>query len=181
MTTTERTILINLRSGDLKSFDTIYHRFNKKLYSFSFSFLKDHEQADEMVQDVFVSLWEKREQINPELPFENYLITICYNSIRKFFRRRKIENKVMDYLSKNVPESITETGNTVIYNELMELVERTVNNMPPKQKTVYKLSRQEGIEIKEIAERLNISSRTVETHLTNALKIIRMELGKISL
>jgi RNA polymerase sigma factor (sigma-70 family) len=95
------------------------------------------------MQDVFVTLWEKRDQINPDLKFENYLFTICYNSARKFFRRKNIEHKVKDYLLKNSPDSISETANTVIYNELIEMVERAVEKLLPKRKLVYKLSKQE--------------------------------------
>jgi len=165
----------------MAAFDAIYQLYSKKLYSFAFSLLKDHYHSEELVQDVFVTLWEKREQINTDLQFENYLFTICYNSARKFFRKKKIENKVKDYLLKNAPKSIPETANTVIYNELMELVDRTVEKLPPKRKAVFKLSRQEGKQIKEIAEKLNISSRTVETHLTKALRLIKQELEKASL
>ncbi len=165
----------------MDAFDLIYQAYCKKLYSFAFSLLKDHNQAEELVQDVFVTLWEKRGLINTDLHFENYIFTICYNSARKFFRRKKIENKVKDYLLKNSPESIPETINTVIYNELMSLVDRSVAKLPPKRKAVFILSRQEGKQIKEIAEKLNISSRTAETHLTKALKFIKKEMEKVSL
>lgn len=174
-------IVKRLRSGDIIAFDVIYRSYSPKLYSFAFSLLKDHDQSEELVQDVFVTLWEKREQINTDLSFENYLFTICYNSIRKFFRKKKLEKKVIDYLIRNTPESISATSQTVIYNELIELVDRTIDRLPAKRRTVFKLSRQEGMKIKEIAEKLNISSRTVETHLTKALRFIKDELEKVSI
>lgn len=176
--TDEKSIIKRLKAGDLAAIDAIYHKYNKKLYSFTFSLLKDHNQSEDLIQDIFVTLWEKREQINPDLKFENYLLTICYNSARKFFRRMKIENKVKDYLLKNSPESISETANTVIYNELMEIVDRAVEKLPPKRKVVFKLSRQENKQIKEIAESLSISPRTAESHLSKALKFIKQELEK---
>jgi RNA polymerase sigma factor (sigma-70 family) len=64
--------------------------------------LKDHDQSEDLIQDVIVTLWEKRDQLNPDLKFENYLLTICYNSVRKFFRRKNIEHRVKDYLLKNL-------------------------------------------------------------------------------
>jgi len=177
----EKSILKRLKAGDMAAIDAIYHSYSKKLYSFTFSLLKDHNQSEDLMQDVFVTLWEKRDQINPDLKFENYLFTICYNSARKFFRRKNIEHKVKDYLLKNSPHSISETANTVIYNELMEMVERAVEKLPPKRKLVYKLSRQEYMQIKEIAESLSISSRTAECHLSKALRFIKQELEKASL
>lgn len=170
-----------LKAGDMIAFDVIYQEYSKRLYAFAFGLLKDHDQSEELVQDVFVTLWEKREQINTDFQFEHYLFTICYNSVRKFFRRKKLENKVKDYLIKNTPESIPVTSDTVIYNELMDFVDRTVDKLPAKRKAVFKLSRQEGMKIKEIAEKLNISSRTAETHLTKALKFIKMEMEKVSI
>lgn len=177
----EKSILKRLRAGDMAAIDAIYHSYSKKLYAFTFSLLKDHSQSEDLVQDVFVTLWIKRDQVNPDLNFENYLFTICYNSVRKFFRRKNIEHKVKDYLLKNSPESIPETANTVICNELMEMVERAVEKLPPKRKLVFKLSRQEYMQIKEIAESLSISTRTAETHLTKALGFIKRELDKASL
>ncbi|MFC2116782.1 RNA polymerase sigma factor, partial [Bacteroidota bacterium] len=128
----EKSILKRLKAGDVSAIDAIYHRYSQKLYSFTFGLLKDHEQSEDLVQDIFVTLWEKREQINPDFKFENYLLTICYNSARKFFRRKKIENKVKDYLLKNSPLSIPETENSVIYKELMDMVDRAVEKLPPK-------------------------------------------------
>lgn len=174
-------IVRRLRDGDMIAFDVIYRNYSQKLYSFAFSLLKNHDESEELVQDVFVTLWEKREQINTEFRFENYLFTICYNSIRKFFRKKKLEEKVKDYLIKNAPESISPASNTVIYNELIDLVNRSVDKLPAKRKTVYKLSRHEGMQIKEIASRLNISPRTAETHLTKALKFLKKELDKASM
>ena len=165
----------------MAAIDAIYNSYSKKLYSFTFSLLKDHGQSEDLVQDVFVTLWEKRDQINPDLNFENYLFTICYNSVRKFFRRKNIEHKVKDYLLKNSPESIPETANTVIYNDLMDVVESAVEKLPPRRKLVYKLSRQEYMQIREIAESLSISSRTAECHLYKALSFIKQELDKASL
>lgn len=84
----EKSILKRLKAGNMDAFDMIYRKYSKKMYSFTFSLLKDHDQSEELVQDVFVTLWAKREQINTDLQFENYIFTICYNSARKFFRRK---------------------------------------------------------------------------------------------
>ena len=133
------------------------------------------------MQEVFVSLWEKRGQVDPSLNFDNYIFTISYNSIRKFFRKKLIETKVVDHLVKNSPEIIDSVEGTVIYNELLDIANKTIETLPPKRKTVYKLSRQEGMKIKEIAEKLNISTRTAENHLAKALKYLKEELSGISL
>lgn len=118
--------------------------------------------------------------MNLNLNFDNYIFTIAYNSIRKFFRKKSIETKIIDQLVKNSPEIIESADGTVIYNEMLELASKAIENLPPKRKIVYKLSRQEEMKIKEIASRLNISTRTAENHLAKALKYLKEELSGIS-
>lgn len=177
----EKTIIKKFKEGDAAAFDAIYHKYSKKLYNFAYGLLKDPDSAGEMVQEVFVTLWEKRNQVDITFSFENYIFTIAYNSIRKFFRKKSMENKVKDYLLKNSPEVIESIDGSIIYNELLELANKTIEKLPPKRKTVYKLSRHEGMRIKEIASRLNISTRTAENHLAKALKFLKEELAGISL
>jgi len=169
------------KAGDATAFDTIYHMYSKKLYRFAFGLLKDHDLASEMVQEVFVNLWIKRDQVVITLNLENYIFTITYNSIRRYFRRKSIENKVKSYLLNNSPDFIKGTDESVIFDELLEIANSSIEKLPDKRKTVYKLSRQEGLKIKEIASTLNISPRTVETHLSKALKFLKEELAGISL
>jgi RNA polymerase sigma-70 factor (family 1) len=168
-------------AGDVAAFDEIYYQYSPKLYHFGLGLLKDPDEATEMVQKVFIALWEKRERIKPELNIENYLLTIAKNSIREFYRRKQIEQRVKNVLRKNLPESIENTEESVIYNDLYSLVQQAVEMMPPKRKMVYQLSRRQGFTIQEIADKLGISKRTVETHLSHALKFLKEEMTKYSL
>ncbi len=173
----EKTIVNQFKDGDVAAFDTIYHQYSKRIYNFAYGLIKDQDTAAEIVQEIFVTLWEKHEQVNVELNFKNYIFTITYNSIRKYFRNKSIETRVKDYLLNNSPEIIENTDEGIIYNELLDLANRTIEKLPPKRKLVYKLSRQEGLKIKEIASRLNISTRTAENHLAKALKYLQKELA----
>ena len=87
----------------------------------------------------------------------------------------------MDRLIEKTPEFIEDTDSKVIYSELLDLANKSIDKMPPKRKIVYKLSRQEGMKIKEIATKLKISNRTVENHLAKSLKFLKEELANISL
>lgn len=168
-------------AGDMAAFDKIYYQYSQKLYHFGLGLLKDPDEATEMVQKVFIALWEKRERVNPELNIENYLQTIAYNLIREFYRRKQIEQRVKNVLRKTLPEAIENTEESVIYNDLYNLVQQSVEIMPPKRKMVYQLSRRQGLTIQEIADKLGISKRTVETHLSHALKFLKEEMTKYSL
>jgi RNA polymerase sigma-70 factor (ECF subfamily) len=177
----DKKITKRFKEGDVEAFDAIYHKYSKKLLHFVLGLVKDLDISKDLVQEVFVSLWEKRDQVDPSLNFDNYIFTIVYNSIRKYFRKKSIQTKVIDHLHKNSPEIIESVDGTIIYNELLELANKTIETLPPKRKIVYKLSRQEGMKIKEIADKLNISNRTAENHLAKALKYLKEELSGISL
>ncbi|MEN8230222.1 MAG: RNA polymerase sigma-70 factor [Bacteroidota bacterium] len=177
----DKKIIKRFKEGDAEAFDTIYRNYSKKMFHFALGLVKNQEIAKDLVQEVFVSLWEKRGQVNLNLNFDNYVFTIAYNSIRKFFRKKAIETKAIDHLLKDSPGIIESVDGTIIYNELLELANKTIENLPPKRKIVYKLSRQEGMKIKEIAGRMNISTRTAENHLAKALKYLKEELTGISL
>ena len=177
----DKKIIKRFKEGDAEAFDAIYHNYSKKMFHFALGLVKDEDISKDLVQEVFVNLWEKRGQVDLNLNFDNYIFTIAYNSIRKYFRKKSIETKVIDHLVKNSPEIIESVDGTVIYNELLELASKTIENLPPKRKIVYKLSRQEGMKIKEIASKLNISTRTAENHLAKALKYLKEELSGISL
>ncbi|MFO7924177.1 MAG: RNA polymerase sigma-70 factor [Bacteroidales bacterium] len=177
----EKAIIKELKEGDPAAFDAIYNKYSRRLYNLALGLLKDPYSAGEIVQEVFVKLWEKRSQVNVELNFENYIVTIACNSIRNNCKRKSIEAKVKDYLRDNSPVSINNTDSSVLYNELFELACKTIDKLPAQQKTVYNLNRQEGMKIKQIARTLNISPRTAENHLSKALKYLKEELAKTSL
>ena len=169
------------KEWDAEAFYLIYRLYSKKMYFFALGLVKDEEISKDLVQEVFVNLWEKKELVNPNLNFDNYIFTIVYNSIRRFFRKKALETKVLDHLHKNSPELIETSDGALIYNELLEVASKTIENLPLRRKTVYKLSKQEGMKIKEIAVKLNISSRTAENHLSRALKYLKEELAGILL
>ncbi len=177
----EKELIEGIQRGDVNAFDTIYYKYVKKLYSFAFGLLKDHSQTEELVQSVFVTLWEKRHQLNPNLRFSSYLFTICYNAVLKYFRSKNVEQKVLALLFQDSANCCSDTMATVYFNELNSQIEKTVEEMPPARKRVFRLSREQGKTTREIAEYLDISPRTVETHISQALKTIRVELSKAAL
>ncbi len=176
-----RSLIERLKTGDVRAFDEIYNAYCDKLYAFSFGLLKDPQSAQEMVQEVFVTLWEKKHQINTDMNFENYLITITHNSIKKVFRRRLTELKAREKLTSEYNPSENSLEKDIIYNELLVIANRSVEKLPPKRKQVYKMRRQEGLRIKEIAEKLNISKRTVECHLAKAIRFLKDEMHHANL
>jgi RNA polymerase sigma-70 factor (ECF subfamily) len=177
----DKDIILKFKEGDTEAFDTIYRKFSNKIYFFVLGITKEEPVSKDIVQEVFINLWEKSVYVNQELNFENYIFTITYNAIRKYFRKKSIETKAYNYLLKNSPEGIDDSDKNLIFQELIEIANKTIDNLPPQRKKVYTMSKQEGMKIKEIAGKLNISPRTAENHLAKALKYLREELSDISL
>jgi RNA polymerase sigma-70 factor (ECF subfamily) len=170
------------KADDMSAFDVIYRKYNKKLYRFAYSILKIKSDAEEIVQEVFIKVWENRNKIDEYLSFESYLFTITYNSTISFIRKRTKESQYIDYLKSIQHPSIQPNIIPELeYNELKDKSEKIIELLPHRQKQIYKLNREEGLTYKEIAVKLNISINTVETHMERALKVIRKKLGDISI
>ncbi|MDX8339372.1 RNA polymerase sigma-70 factor [Draconibacterium sp. IB214405] len=172
------TELVNLlKQGDIEAFDKIYNIYCHKLHQFVLRYLKQEEDAEEIVQEVFIKIWESRKKIDVHASFEAYLFTISYNSTISLLRKRISESKSREYL-KSVQE--IQKANSVIddlqYNELNDKVQSLLQQLTPRQKEIYMLSREEGLSHKEIAARLNISENTVKNHLVTTLKFLKSNL-----
>ena len=157
-----------LSKGDIFCFDAIYLEYNKKIYSFALSFLKNKEDSEGIVQEVFLTLWRKRAEIKMDQDIGAYLFTITYNTIRKHFRKLARERKHLKEFSINTITEDDSTSSRIEYSNLLEIAESAIEQLPSRQKTIYHLSMRDGLNNKEIAEKLKISTRTVENHLYRA-------------
>ena len=170
------------KADDMSAFDIIYRKYSKKLYRFAYSIVKVKPDAEGIVHEVFIKVWEKRNKIDEYLSFESYLFTITYNTTISFIREKVKENKYIEHLKSIQNPSIQSNIIPEIeYKELKDKSEKIIGLLPSRQKQIYKLSREEGLTYKEIAFKLNISVNTVETHMARALKSIRKNLGKVSI
>lgn len=167
-----RQLLEKLSQGDEAAFTEIYTRFWKKLFAIAYNRLKDAEAAEDVVHDVFVSLWTNRENSEIQL-LENYLGTAVKYMV--FARIRKMERERIYAISSNaavVMESSIE--NSLHCKRILELIKTEVEQLPEKCQLVFKYSRYEGLTTRQIAETLNISPKTVENQLSKALKQLKL-------
>ena len=166
-----------LQKGDVIAFDEVYREYNKKIYSFALSYLKNREDAEGVVQEVFLVLWRKRAELKNEYNIGSYLFKITYNAIRKHFRKASRERKYLEDYGKTIREEDDSTNADVEYNNMLELAETAIMQLHPKMKMVYHLSMREGLTSEEIAKKMSISSRTVENHLYRAKAILKKVLS----
>ncbi|MBA7515263.1 RNA polymerase sigma-H factor [subsurface metagenome] len=178
---TDRQLVESLKKGDLFAFDQLFSKYNKKLYYFANGYLDSKEDAEGLVQEVFLKIWEKRKELKEHLSFNAYLYTITYNAIRKYFRKKARERKYLDKFLEDFDEKHDETVTDIEYNNLRELANKAIEKLPEKRKMIFRLSRHEDLTSEEIAKRLHISKKTVENQIHQALKFLREQLGKETL
>jgi len=163
-----------LTKGDMAAFDILYNKYCHKLHAFALIYLKQEEDAEEIVQNVFVKIWNSRNKIDIYTSFESFLFTITYNSTMSLLRKRMTEIKSRAYL-KSIQQF--EVSSHIIdemqFNELKNKVQSLLEQITPRQKEIFLLSREEGLTHKEIATKLKITESTVNNHLVTTLRFLK--------
>ncbi|WP_194527949.1 RNA polymerase sigma-70 factor [Zobellia roscoffensis] len=167
-----------LRSGSSKAYEILFDRYNQRLYYFALGYLKSPSEAEGLVQDVFVKVWEKRASLKPHLSFKSYIFTIAFNFVKKAFIKR---SRVRDFINSEEGKISFDysTTNQVDYTFLMDRLNSIVSNMPKRRQETFIKSRFEGLSVKDIAVEMGISPKTVENQITLALKYLRVHLKGI--
>jgi len=161
-----------MKSGETYAFDYFFNKYAKIIYQFTLSFLKSEADSEELVQEIFIKLWDRRKNINPQRSFRAYLFTIAINSIRDFFNIKAKENKfkleLYDFLlgEKNEQEEIN-------FHLYLKILDEQIELLPDKRKEIFIMHKKEGLTITEIAGILKISPKTAENQLASAVKTIR--------
>lgn len=168
----------NLKQGDIKAFDDLFNKYSPRLYNFSIKYLKSVEEAEEVVQEVFLYIWDKREGLKPDNSFNAYIFTIAYNIIKKQFIKKSRDNAYKDDLIYTLLQQENNLDNTIDYKFLLEKVELIINALPARRKEIFIKRKYDGLSVKQIAEELGISPNTVENQLASAQKQILIELQK---
>jgi RNA polymerase sigma-70 factor (family 1) len=175
----DKLIIKNLKEGDVLSFDNIFKKYNKKVYFFALSYIKNKEEAEDVVQEVFLNLWRYRDQINEYTVFSKYLFKITYNSTCKKFRKQASDKKHEEELMQNFIFEDNSTNLDIEYNNLLETANSFIEKMPSRQKNIFLLSINEQLTNEQIAQQLNISKKTVENYLAKAKTSLKKSLSNV--
>ncbi len=168
-----------LKKGDMAAFDALYNKNCHKLHQFVFMYLKQEEDAEEIVQEVFIKIWQIREKIDVYSSFQSFLFTIAYNATMSLLRKRLRETKSREYLiSLQQIVADDQVIDEIQFNELNQKVQNLLNQLTPRKKEIYLLSRENGLTHEEIARKLNISESTVNNHLVTTLKFLKLHIGR---
>jgi len=168
---TEPELVKALSKGEIRAFNDLFQLYGNRIYRFAIGYMKSQTEAEELVQDVFLKVWERRFELKDNLSFKAYLFTIAFNLIRKHFTKKALMHK---YLEKQVLDDFDfDTSQNIDFNSTKKLIDTIVDQLPPKRKIVFIRSRFEGFSVTEIAEELGTSPKTVENQLGEALKFVR--------
>jgi RNA polymerase sigma-70 factor (ECF subfamily) len=181
MTSIESGLLKELKKGDHEAFEKIFEHYSKPLFLFSLSYLKSKEAAEDIVQEVFLKIWNNRKEIKTDRSFHAYLFTIALNAVRKYFnnlsRSNELKHNILFDFSSMKPEFDDRSG----YQALLDKLDELIRQMPQKRREVFIKKKIEEKSLKEIAEELNITTKTVEYHITEAMKFLKEEFEKLQI
>lgn len=178
---TEKEIFSLLQKGNTYAYELIFRRYYVSLCGFATRFVQQPESSEEIVQDIFLKLWEKKGTLSIEISLKSYLFRAVYNGCNNYLAHTQVKNRYIsfaresilrnEYLSDPVMDSLA-------YKELNEKITESIEKLPPECKKIFKMSRFDGMKYAEIAENLQISIKTVETQISRALLRLRMELNE---
>ena len=173
----EREVIEQLRDGSKEAFRLMFDEVGPKIYAFALSYLKNDFEAEELLQEVFLKLWEIRSSLDSSRNLKSFLFKICINLIYDFIRRKNIEQVYLDYSEKNNPSSGDNTWHEVIYNDMLNNLQQLIAAMPEQRQRIFRMSKEDGLSNEEIADRLNLSKRTVENQLYRAVSFLKEKIN----
>lgn len=177
--TDDKELYLLLKEGDERAFKALFQKYYSAMCHFARQFLNDSELAEETVQELFVRIWEKRSSLNIETSVKHYFFRSvrnqCLNQIQHQKIRKQYSNMVLESTHQNI-----DPDQYYIEVDLIKRIEKSIASLPAKRQEIFRLSREQGLKYKEIAEELNISIKTVEAQMGLALKYLRDDLKEFS-
>jgi RNA polymerase sigma-70 factor (family 1) len=173
----EKQLFLQVSAGDEKAFDALFNTFLPKIYPFIIKFTKSEPAAQEIIQETFIRVWLSRDKLSAIDNPGGWLFKVASNECYSYLRKSILNNKFFNPLTVE-PDPVNTTHENFALKELNRLVGEAINKLPAQRKKIFRLSRDEGKSIPEIAAILNISPNTVKNALVAALKFIREYLAK---
>lgn len=163
-----------LRKGDPNAFRQLFHYYGEKLYAFAFSYLKDENEAEEVVQEVFYKLWKNHEKLQTDKSIQSYLFTIAFNAVKKSFLRKSKEEAYKHGLVDELDSMNDSSEFEQRYQTVLQKLDLFVEEMPERRRQIFIARKKEGKSQKQIAEEMGISVKTIENQITEAMKYLKM-------
>lgn len=172
----ENELIESLLKKDQAAFEQVFKKYYKDLHGYAFSIVKEYEQAEEMVQNVFFKLWERMDQLNFSSSIAAYLYRAVHNECLNYLKHQKVKASHQMHVSWRMKNESDSALKKVSVKELEEKLHKALNELPEQCRTIFQMSRFSEMRYREIADELKISVKTVENQMGKALKILRTEL-----
>ncbi len=176
----EDNLVRRLISGDQTAFELLFKYYYPGLVVFASNIVLNRDEAEEIVQDFFVRLWENRSAVKSGNAFKSYVFTSVKNRSINFLKNASVKQHVVDELKKQMQSEMRFNPDIYVNSEIQQKLKEAFEKLPQRTAEIFTLSRFKGYTNSEIAENLGLSKRTVETQVSNALKILRKELKSYS-
>jgi RNA polymerase sigma-70 factor (ECF subfamily) len=174
-------LISGMKKNDHVSFRRLFERYSMPLYKFSLAYLKSKEASEDVVQEVFLKIWHLRHDIKTNTSFQSYLFTIALNSIRKQFNQLARLNECRHDLLISLSENSLDLDHHLSYQAMLDRLNELIGQMPEKRREVFVKKKLEGKSLQEIADECSITPKTVEYHITEAMKFLKDKFGKFHL
>jgi len=174
----EKIYLKKLKSGDPKALEYFFIKYHKKVFFYIQNFVREKEVAEDILQDVFLSIWQNKHNINIEYSFASFIFKIAKNKSLNFIRKSLNKKVYLNYIKEKDEEYDFEIDKKIDYKELEFYFFKFINELPEKRREIFLSSINEGLSYKEIAKKFNISENTVDTQIRYSLKYIREKIRK---
>lgn len=169
-------IITRIRNGDKGQFELLFRSSYVSLVRYAKTLIKDHDTAEEIVQDLFFRVWQDREKLNIESSLNGYLFRSVHNRCMHFIEHKKVVDRHTVEMLLNQHEDQESPSDILLYKELQAEIAEILERLPERCGQIFYMSRFEGLKYSEIAQKLSISIKTVESNMGKALKEFRKEL-----
>lgn len=174
----DKELVVLLNSNDEAAFRELYIRYKDRLWNYIFAFLKAVDESDDLIQEIFIQLWELRHSTNPELSFSAFMYTIAKNKVFNYFRDKDMDLQYKKALIMSRPIEMNSIDADIIYLEYKKILVSAIEQLPPQRKRIFNMSRIEHKTHKEIALQLGFSVSTVQEHISASLQFIKAYFAK---
>jgi RNA polymerase sigma-70 factor (ECF subfamily) len=172
----EKRLVALLAEGDASAFEELYFLYSPRLSGYLFKLVKSEVYAKELLQEIFIKVWNKRESLDPDRSFRSYLFRIAENCAYDFFRKTAHDKKLHAAFIKVFETEYNNVEETLSNKENERLLQTAIDSLPPKRRQVFQLIKMEERSYEEVSSMLNISSSTISDHVVKANKYVRERL-----
>lgn len=165
-------LIAQLRNGNKEAFKLLFEKYGIRLYQFSLKYLREKEDAEDLLNEVFLKIWENRSSLKTDTSFQSYLFTIAYNNIRQRFLQKSREEKYIQIFAEENLVDSSKGEDQVDYTQIVQKINKVIDLLPARRKEIFNLSYKEELKNHEIADKLGLSEQFVKNQLSVARKYI---------